>query len=739
MSQNTKKTTMSKLISGESYNIAHIFCGENNKVVIPDLQRDYCWGNPELNLVSGFIDGLMETDKSEAVPMGLLYGYYNGLIENHLQLCDGQQRLTTIFLLIGMINRKLGFSHFRKYLMSDFEFNHDDKEPYLQYAIRDSSLYFISDLTTFFFLADGVTCVNDIIRQPWFLSSYSLDPTVTSILHALRTIEDRLNQSNEEQLYQLGDFLTEKVEFIFYDMGSREEGEETFVIINTTGEPLSAAQNLKPLVIDSNRNVHIQDSDSGEEKSVSELWETMESWFWQNRCLEGVDHPHTADEGLVAFLNIVRLFYCRSEEDAYKTIEAKDRFPYKEISFKQIWDVFLIYKRLTSIDFSYRLDRPVHYLPKDEFFTQIQLYAILPTIVYCNRFKEAVDEDVRRIYHFFSNIARYRDVSRQKEKDNNDRLSSPLYRAMRRVERMSSMDFLSLRELDIREEEMSKLEMIASITNTEERLKLEHEFSEAESNDIFNGRIKVLVTMAKEGPYDFFFYWKSFQEKWEDKDLVRRALLAYNLPNYPIKNGNMYSLCDSSTQWYDMLVSSTNYSCLKQFLEHAGSLTEIIDGFSDQDNKMYQIIKNPKLIEFSFYKNLYIYGDVLIIMNKERASADYKIVYGNERYSKSILSRYKEKWSAIWYWEPGMCIYSDNIKLNLTIDYFILPEGYRIRVWEGKNPQKKHYEFYEQLYALGLTKTDDGRWETPIITEASDAKAKMIDIGRRIDDNVPLK
>ena len=86
-----------------------------------------------------------------------------------------------------------------------------------------------------------------------------------------------------------------------------------------------------------------------------------------------------------------------------------------------------------------------------------------------------------------------------------------------------------------------------------------------------------------------------------------------------------------------------------------------------------------------------------------------------------------------------MCIYCDNIKLNLTIDYFILPEGYRIRVWEGKNPQKEPYEFYNQLDALGLSKTEDGRWETPIISNAFEAKAKMIDIGKRIDDNVPLR
>ena len=31
-------------ISGETYTLAELFSG-NRKIIIPDLQRDYCWGN----------------------------------------------------------------------------------------------------------------------------------------------------------------------------------------------------------------------------------------------------------------------------------------------------------------------------------------------------------------------------------------------------------------------------------------------------------------------------------------------------------------------------------------------------------------------------------------------------------------------------------------------------------------------------------------------------------------------
>ena len=33
-----------KFISGNEYNLSQLFGGDN-KIVIPDLQRDYCWGD----------------------------------------------------------------------------------------------------------------------------------------------------------------------------------------------------------------------------------------------------------------------------------------------------------------------------------------------------------------------------------------------------------------------------------------------------------------------------------------------------------------------------------------------------------------------------------------------------------------------------------------------------------------------------------------------------------------------
>ena len=76
----------SKLQSGKPYPLETIFSGENNKVIIPDLQRDYCWGNPlskddSDTLVNSFLSTIFELEPhwDKDITMGLIYGYYDEL------------------------------------------------------------------------------------------------------------------------------------------------------------------------------------------------------------------------------------------------------------------------------------------------------------------------------------------------------------------------------------------------------------------------------------------------------------------------------------------------------------------------------------------------------------------------------------------------------------------------------------------------------------------------------------
>ena len=174
----------------------------------------------------------------------MFYGYEEPI--GHIQLCDGQQRLTTLFLLIGMLNRYSDSQGiFKKYLISEEEME-DDKEPYLLYSIRESTLYFLSDLITHIFFNNEIE-LKQIKEQAWYFKDYDLDPSIQSMLAVLTQIEEILE--NKTDINDFGKFLLHDLTFLYYDMGSRIKGEETFVIINTTGEPLTATENLKPILL----------------------------------------------------------------------------------------------------------------------------------------------------------------------------------------------------------------------------------------------------------------------------------------------------------------------------------------------------------------------------------------------------------------------------------------------------------------------------------------------------------
>ena len=175
-------------ISGNEYSLSDFFGGDT-KVIIPDLQRDYCWGDKAVvdvkskktrELVTDFVKNiidLFENEYNTILTMGLVYGYEQP--HNHIQICDGQQRLTTLFLLLGVINTKAG-GCFDDYLISKEERN-DDFEPHLQYAIRESTLYFLSDLARNVFISQN-TSITDIKASNWYFNEYDFDASIQSMV-----------------------------------------------------------------------------------------------------------------------------------------------------------------------------------------------------------------------------------------------------------------------------------------------------------------------------------------------------------------------------------------------------------------------------------------------------------------------------------------------------------------------------------------------------------------------------
>ena len=725
---------MSRLESGKSYSLKEIFSGENDKVIIPDLQRDYCWGNPfsknsEESLVDSFLDSIISLDINKDITMGLIYGYYDELKPNQLQLCDGQQRLTTLFLILGVINRYVN-NRYRKLLISDFELNDDDKEPHLLYAIRESSLYFLSDLTTHYFLKTDLQ-YDDIEKQYWFLNSYKQDPTIICILKALETIEKRLKKYDHKEV--LGDFLQYHLKFLFYDMNNRQNGEETFVVINTTGEPLSANQSLKPLVIMKNKEYRriIKNHDGSiTEHHTAQDWEEMETWFWRNRRLNDLD---TSTEGMLAFLHCVRILESPTETDWHHTIDINDdKFPLS-IKMSKIWEWFCAYRRIYEIDYKRMYVPNIDYPERQTHYTQKDLYAILPTMLYVKKNKDATDKEIQRVYHLFFNMSRYRTVTRSSQ---NDAINVPAYRVCQFALALPSKDilsFLDVTSFDI-EEEKNKLLFLRKYKDDEKkRIHIEELFAAAESYGIFEGRISTLVNWSQLSIEKLDYFFEKIKILWikpENLNKLRRAMLAFEIDNYPMTTGTANLTLCSGTEWRDLFEKQSEQ--IVSFINNS-NLDDIIENHNDANSPFYPLIHNESYLEFSKDHKIRIHAKgVIELMEKTRSSANFLLFHRDEMFEKNMVDR--SKWDGFWVWSDGTnsVFYSDSYVFNITLDMRIMDKSYQIVAWIDRRPEKPSVQTSE-LETLGF-KLIDKEWVYPIITSPREAKKIFIDLTERISN-----
>jgi hypothetical protein len=305
-----------ELTSNEYYSLSELFSAPNRKIIIPDFQRDYCWGDKthgeknDTDIVSGFLDTLFEefTNNTGDVLLGKIDAYE--FPKNHIYLTDGQQRLTTLYLIIGILYRNVQDREIKDKLkgclISDSEEKLDNLEPYLQYAVRESTVFFLRDLVNEFFFGDFAiekyrieyqerqskkelyeeeTLLSfSIKKQPWYFNEYDLDPSIISMLRALGVIEEKLN---EIDIVSFSEFVIKNIKIQYYDVKDKKHGEERFVIINTTGKSLTLSENIKPILLGKVDN-----------PMLAKQWEERESWFWKNRKKE----ESIADKGVEDFL-----------------------------------------------------------------------------------------------------------------------------------------------------------------------------------------------------------------------------------------------------------------------------------------------------------------------------------------------------------------------------------------------------------------------------------------------------
>ena len=263
----------------------------SSRIQVPILQRDYVQGrsNDEVdeireNFVSDLVNHISrETDK--ILPLDFIYGYLaeefgkydrdvtKSNIENILKTVsqyskdknfvitydvadsgsgkkdifiplDGQQRLTTLFLL-----------HFYVVLHFDNDISKISGllQGKLSYKTRKSSENFLQKLMENKFEFDNNTAsIAELIKDSsWFLKSWEKDPTVRGILVMLDEIERKYKNGVigdfREKIYWSYHnlFVNPRIEFDFLNLGEHNIPEDIYLKMNSTGKPLSDYDNFK--------------------------------------------------------------------------------------------------------------------------------------------------------------------------------------------------------------------------------------------------------------------------------------------------------------------------------------------------------------------------------------------------------------------------------------------------------------------------------------------------------------
>ena len=202
-----------------------------DKILVPMIQRDYAQGRTDKKATDVRNNLLNDIFSGNKVHFDLVFGSVERRIVDGEEKCcfipvDGQQRLTTLFLLYLYGQRQL--SLYQELDLSKFT-----------YDTRRAAADFCESITRKEWHYDNKGNVSDAIKDcSWFMDYWAKDPTVEGMLNMLDAIHEKYKQENT--FPDLG-----KVTFYFFDLESNGLNENLYLKMNSRGKPLTAFENLK--------------------------------------------------------------------------------------------------------------------------------------------------------------------------------------------------------------------------------------------------------------------------------------------------------------------------------------------------------------------------------------------------------------------------------------------------------------------------------------------------------------
>ncbi len=217
--------------SGKTLNFFELL--QEHVVQIPIIQRDYAQGRDgEKEIRDNFLNALHDCiADNNPIKLDFVYG---SIVDGKFQPLDGQQRLTTLFLLHWYAATKESLVSDDKTLNTLIKFT---------YETRISSREFCADLVKeSISIGSQDQVISDlIVDSNWFFLSWKSDPTIDAMLRSIDAIHEKFYSVNGLWNKLMGPLI----QFYFVELENMGLTDDLYIKMNARGKMLTSFENFK--------------------------------------------------------------------------------------------------------------------------------------------------------------------------------------------------------------------------------------------------------------------------------------------------------------------------------------------------------------------------------------------------------------------------------------------------------------------------------------------------------------
>lgn len=590
-------------------NLKDILSNKKLKISIPIIQRDYAQGRKDAATIRDkFLDEIFNRlDNDENLFLDFVYGSIEG--DKFIPI-DGQQRLTTLFLL---------HLYFAKKEKKNCEYLKG-----FTYETRSSSREFCEKLVNadIDFNKDEISA--DIKNYSWFMPFWENDPTVKSMLVMLDAIHDKFKNSI---FYD----RLENIKFSFLELKEFGLTDDLYIKMNARGKPLSEFENFKAEF----------------EKELSQEIKTKldNQWldlFWglkdsdkENIDLSSVDKRYMAFfDGVALNFTILNIKDTKEAKDfdldEFDTLDALEFFSSNK---NNVNNVIKILDELCEVPNRELLKNFTDTSKDVTYETRANFFALSMFLINFGA-QKLVGDFYKEYKRITSNVTRDFNI------DSILKLRQVFEFINEICEKCESEDIFKLLEgFDDKQPESFKT---IDFYKWQEKKKLKliqndkgwiDAISEAEKHLYLGSNLTFLIDFAENDVKEFERYYKKFNkifEEYKESFLFQRALLTkrdYLVGRGYGYGGEYFSFCnfnnnprDKDDNWRSVFFNKEKGQILKELLEDERNLEKIINDF-DKTDWRYYFIKYPQILKYC--RNFFIQknGEMIRVLTKSLSSS----------------------------------------------------------------------------------------------------------------------